>query len=196
MSIYHARKYICYHRSRKLNKCDGQAAYKAEIIEEKVLSTIKNLFNKIKATPEQKIIEQKFQKQLAECKTRKKQLEQQLEKQTQQLGILQAEIGKSLARNSVDAAEDLAEAIKLAKKAVEESTNDLSQITESLEQAKSGADNIPILYQRFLGWANEFDTASTEQKKMIICALCDRIEVSRDYEVKIVIDMDYEQFCE
>ena len=54
---------------------------------------------------------------------------------------------------------------------------------------------MPILYQRFLGWANEFDTASNEQKKMIICGLCDRIEVSRDYEVRIVVDMDYGQFC-
>ncbi len=30
---------------------------------------------------------------------------------------------------------------------------------------------------------------------MIICGLCDRIEVSRDYEVRIVVDMDYGQFC-
>lgn len=42
---------------------------------------------------------------------------------------------------------------------------------------------------------NILDDAPAEQKKMIICSLCDRIEVSRDYEVKIVIDMDYEQFC-
>ena len=78
---------------------------------------------------------------------------------------------------------------------MEETTNNLAQITDSLQQAKSGADNVPVLYQRFLGWANEFDDAPIEQKKMIICSLCDRIEVSRDYEVKIVIDMDYEQFC-
>ena len=196
VSVYHARKYVCYHRSRKLNECDGQAAYRADIIEEKVISTIKELFDKIKTTPEQKILEHKFQKQLAECKTKKKQLEQQLEKQAQQLGILQAEIGKSLSGNSVYSAEDLAEAIKIAKKAVEETTTNLAQITESLQQAKRGADNVPILYQHFLGWANEFDDAPIEQKKMIICSLCDRIEVSRDYEVKIVIDMDYEQFCE
>ena len=195
VSVYHARKYVCYHRSRKLNECDGQAAYRADIVEEKVISTIKELFDKIKTTPEQKILEHKFQKQLTECKTKKKQLEQQLEKQAQQLGILQAEIGKSLSGNSVYSAEDLAEAIKIAKKAVEETTNNLAQITESLEQAKNGADNVPVLYQRFLGWANEFDDAPIEQKKMIICSLCDRIEVSRDYEVKIVIDMDYEQFC-
>ena len=95
---------------------------------------LKKLFNKIKTTSEQKITEHKFKKQLAEYKTKKKQFEQQLEKQTKQLEIL-------------------------------------------------------------LGWENEFDDAPVEQKKMIICSLCDRIEVSRDYEVKIMIDMDYEQFC-
>ena len=105
-----------YHRSRRPNEYYGQAAYRADIVEEKVISTIKEFFDKIKTTPEQKIPEHKFQKQLAECKTKKKQLEQQLEKQAQQLGILQAEIGKSLSRNSVYFAEDLAEAIKIAKK--------------------------------------------------------------------------------
>lgn len=40
-----------------------------------------------------------------------------------------------------------------------------------------------------------FDTFSTEQKKIIICELCDRIEVSWDYEVRIVVGMDYGQFC-
>lgn len=64
-----------------------------------------------------------------------------------------------------------------------------------LEEAKNGADNVPILYRRFLWWANEFDTDSNEHKKMIICGLCDRIEVRRDYEVRIVVDMDYGQFC-
>lgn len=70
-----------------------------------------------------------------------------------------------------------------------------TKITSQLEEAKNGTDNVPILYQRFLGLANAFDTASNEQKKMIICGLCDRIEVSRDYEVRIVVDMDYGQFC-
>ena len=71
----------------------------------------------------------------------------------------------------------------------------LNSCKDSIIAAKCVYSVLGILYQRFLGWANEFDTASTEQKKMIICALCNRIEVSRDYEVKIVIDMDYEQFC-
>ena len=188
-SIYYTKKYICYHRSRKLNECDGQAAYRADIVEEKVLSAIKSLFDKIKTTPEQEIFEHKFKNQAEDCKIKKRQLEQQLEKQTKQLETLQAEIG-----NSIYSSDDLAAAIKIAKKTVEETKAKLDDMTNKLEEAKNGADNVPILYQRFLGWANEFDTASNEQQKMIICSLCDRIEISRDYEVRIVVDMDYGQF--
>ncbi len=194
-SIYHTKKYTCYHRSRKLNDCDGQAAYRADIVEEKVLSAVKSLFDKIKTTPEQEILEHKFKNQAEDCKVKKRQLEQQLEKQTKQLETLQAEIGNSLIGNSVYSSDDLAAAIKIAKKSVEDTKAKLDEVTSKLEEAKNGADNVPILYQRFLGWANEFDTASNEQKKMIICGLCDRIEVSRDYEVRIVVDMDYGQFC-
>ena len=195
ISVYYARKYICYHRSRKLNECDSQAVYKADIVEEKVLSAIKSLFDKIKTTPEQEILEHKFKNQAEDCKIKKRQFEQQLEKQSKQLETLQVEIGNSLIGNSVYSPDDLAAAIKIAKKTVEETKAKLVDMTNKLEEAKSGADNVPILYQRFLGWANEFDTVSNEQKKMIICSLCDRIEISRDYEVRIVVDMDYGQFC-
>ncbi len=143
----------------------------------------------------QEILEHKFKNQAEDCKIKKRQLEQQLEKQTKQLETLQSEIGNSLTGNSVYSADDLATAIKIAKKSVEETKIKLGEMVNKLEEAKNGADNVPILYQRFLGWANEFDTASNEQKKMIICGLCDMIEVSRDYEVRIVVDMDYGQFC-
>ena len=68
-------------------------------------------------------------------------------------------------------------------------------MTGKLEEAKNGADKVPILCQQFLGRANEFDTAYNEQKKMIICELCDRIKVNWDYEARIVVDMGYGQFC-
>lgn len=122
-------------------------------------------------------------------------LYQQFEKQTKQLEILQAEIGKSLTGNSVYTSDDLAAAIKSAKKSAKDTKAKLDETNLQLEEMKNGTDNMSIPYQRFLGWANEFDYASNEQKKMIICALCDRIEISRDYNVKIVVDMDYGQFC-
>ena len=46
----------------------------------------------------------------------------------------------------------------------------------------------------FRNWAKEFDNATNEQKKIIACQLLQEIGVSRDYELDIVFNINYEQF--
>jgi hypothetical protein len=53
---------------------------------------------------------------------------------------------------------------------------------------------LDVYYEQFCGWAEEFENASPEQRKMIICQLVRDIRVSRGYELDIVLDMNYEQF--
>ena len=52
------------------------------------------------------------------------------------------------------------------------------------------------VYERLTGWANEFEFATIERKKMIIYQLTSRIEISRGYKVNIVLNIDYKRFCE
>ena len=47
---------------------------------------------------------------------------------------------------------------------------------------------------QFRGWAEVFDNASMEQRKMIVCQLVKEINVSRGYKMDIVLDLNYEQF--
>ena len=42
--------------------------------------------------------------------------------------------------------------------------------------------------------ASQYESASLEKKKMVVNALVNRIEVSRDYKVKINFNFDFEQF--
>jgi hypothetical protein len=51
------------------------------------------------------------------------------------------------------------------------------------------------MYGRFLGWANEFDNATLEQKKMIVGFLIKKVSIGRGYSVHIEFNMDYQQFC-
>ena len=50
-------------------------------------------------------------------------------------------------------------------------------------------------YNQFKSWAEEFDTATLEQKKMIACHLFKRIEIGRDYKITVELNMTYRQFC-
>ncbi|MCD8068243.1 MAG: hypothetical protein LUE87_05050 [Lachnospiraceae bacterium] len=50
-------------------------------------------------------------------------------------------------------------------------------------------------YRRFKSWAEEFDTADLEQKKMISCQLFDRIELGKNYAITLHMNVTYKQFC-
>ena len=49
-------------------------------------------------------------------------------------------------------------------------------------------------YDTFKSWASEFATANHERKKMIICKLIDRIEIGKDYDIRVKMNINYEQF--
>lgn len=50
-------------------------------------------------------------------------------------------------------------------------------------------------YRRFKSWAEEFDTADLDQKKMIACQLFDKIELGKDYNIIMHMNVTYQQFC-
>jgi len=52
---------------------------------------------------------------------------------------------------------------------------------------------LDFYYEQYRSWAEEFEDASLEQRKMIICQLVREINVSRGYELDIVLDMNYAQ---
>ena len=51
-------------------------------------------------------------------------------------------------------------------------------------------------YDDFRGWAEEFDAAPLEMKRMILSHLIDRVEVGRKYQVIVKFNMKYRQFLE
>ncbi|MEA4994294.1 MAG: hypothetical protein VB060_10785 [Oscillibacter sp.] len=49
-------------------------------------------------------------------------------------------------------------------------------------------------YDDIISWADMYDTASLEAKKMIVNCLIKRIDVYRDYKLHIDFNIDFEQF--
>ena len=47
---------------------------------------------------------------------------------------------------------------------------------------------------QLLTWAEKYDAASFEAKHLIIAALVDRVEVNKNYEVKVFFKVSAEQF--
>ena len=51
-----------------------------------------------------------------------------------------------------------------------------------------------VRLDELISWAELYDEASFEKKKMIVNCLIKRVEVSRGYKLKVEFNIDFEQF--
>jgi len=61
-------RYTCYHRTRKLNDCDGQSVYLAKRVDEAVLDVVRQYLHRIKTTPKDKALELKYENEVSKKK--------------------------------------------------------------------------------------------------------------------------------
>ncbi len=188
-------KYSCYHKSRKLCECDGQTTYQAVQVDEIVSQIIRKIFAGMSGTPEAEQLEEIFKRQVTANQTEQKRLSLKLKKDKEQLEKLQQEIGKALMGDSFYSSEDLASAIQGLKSRIAEADSELQKLKAEETQKRQRMEMITPEYLRFKSWADEFDHASLEEKKMISCQMFRRIEVGRGYQVSVEMNMTYQQFC-
>ena len=107
---------------------------------------------------------------------------------------LASEIANALIGESKFTEEALSLAIDTAKAKIE---NNVSLIEEKRYQLNHKEDDIRKLdyyFQQFVSWADEFDNASAERKRMILCTLFKEITIGRGYKIELLMDNSYEQF--
>lgn len=188
-------KYCCYHKSRKLCQCNGQTTYRADVVDEKISQVIQKLFEGIQGAPEEERLQKTLKRQLQSNRAMQKKLRMEQRKQQEQLSRLQLEIGKVLVGDSVYSEEDLSQAIRTLKERLANGNEKLSSLEQEEMERQENTDKIIPAYQQFQSWAEGFEQASLEQKKMIACQLFKRIEVGRGYTIDIEMNMTYQQFC-
>lgn len=188
------RLYICYHRSRKLNDCDGQSVYQAEKIESIVLEKIETYFSKINNKPKDEALKTKYENHI--CSERKKirELKSGIKKLEEQKSKLTEEIGKALIGDSVFTPEMLKSSIENVEQQLEETNREFSERENEVKNVEELLSKIDFYYEQLIKWSKGFDKQTTEEKKMIICQLFKRITVKKGYEIDIELNEVYEQF--
>ncbi|MBP3857014.1 MAG: recombinase family protein [Ruminiclostridium sp.] len=189
-------KYLCYHKSRGLCKCDGQSTYVAERVDKAVCEVIHQMFESIKGAPSEEILQKRLKREMSSNKAKQTKINMELKRNTNQLEKLQDEIAATLTGDSVYSAEQLSSAIKTVEERISTQKFQLEQLQNEAKSKKTSIEKIRPMFDQFVSWAQEFDNSTIEQKKMIIAQLVTRIELNRDYELNIELNMDYKDFCD
>jgi len=187
-------RYSCYHRTRKLNDCDGQSVYSAKRIEEMVTMVVVRYLERIKQTPRDKALEIRYQKEISIYKDVRREISDKRDKLKRRLEELTAEVGKSLTGESVFPTEVLAMSINTTQTEIKEAEKFLEENENAMDIQKSMIDKIDFYYDQFVSWAYEFENAPLQQKKMIICQLIKSIKVKKGYNIEIEFNASYRQF--
>ncbi len=189
-------KYVCYHRSRGLNDCDGASTYKADKIDGVILKLMKEIFARVSGCPDEEKIQAAYKKKMTANHHLQRKLEQELEKYKRQLEVLRSEISKSLAGESIFEKEDLTMSLHKLKADITEHEDKLSRLRDEDRQKKEIADSVVPAYKQFKTWAEEFEGACHNAKKMIACQLFSRVEVYKGYRISVKLNLTYKQFLE
>ena len=189
-------RYICYHRSRGLNNCDGATTYLAHKIDQAVMAAMRKIFASISGCPQEEKIEAAYRNKVAENFKLRQKLNHELQRDQAQLESLQLEIGKALIGESVYAKEDLSTAITTLKKRISTTQEKLGFLKQEEAEKKAINDSVVPMYKQFKTWAEEFDSAPLEMKKMIASQLFSRIEIGKGYEIHMELATTFKTFCD
>ena len=187
-------RYICSGRAMKRNDCDGQSAYVADKIDTQVLEFTEECFKKIKMTVKEVAIESRLKAEMAEMRKQIKSLERDSVAQKSKLKDLTEEIADALIGNSKFTPEILSMAIEKCKQKIVDDNNEIQELKLRMENQEDEMGKIDYYYNQFVSWADEFDKASLERKRMIVNSLFSEVAVAKDYEITILMNATYQQF--
>ena len=187
-------RYICYGKTRKQTECDGQTGYTLHILDDVVDTILKDIFAKMKGVSKSEVISAKYANELELRKARLIMLNADYGKADDNLTLLKSEVVKSIRGESSFSTEMLSELIA-------EAEGECARLREQCDDAKREVKDTENLlrqlsdnFDELISWAELYEEATLEKKKMVVNALINRIEVSRDYKVKIDFNFDFEQF--
>jgi len=195
-SIYEVRKhrYICCNRSRHRGVCDGQTGYLASRIDGAVDMVVREYLDRIKTTAKSVALEKRYHDEIAEMKSQQQETEKEHRKLSERLLQLTVEISKSLTGESKYTPDMLSMAIENVKVELQRTEDMRAQLNYGLNNSQGAMKKLDHYYEQFRSWAEEFEDADLAERKMIICQLIREINVSKGYELDVVLDLNYEQF--
>lgn len=188
------QRYICTNKAMKRGECDGQSAYVAHRIDGAVLATLRDYLAKIKSTPKDIALEKRYKSEISEYKRKQNKIEKEIDRLKRQVVELSAEIGRSLLGESRFTPDILSTSIENTNNLLNKKEIELNDIKYKLTNQQNAMGKLDFYYSQFRTWADEFDSSTIEQKKMIACQLIKEVNVSKGYGVKIIFDINYEQY--
>ena len=187
-------RYICYGKTRKQTECDGQTGYTAHILDGIIDKIVRQIFERMKAIPKEEIVNARYREKMEERKSLLRTVKAEYTKAAAELDMLKSEVIKALRGESAFSKELLGSMVADAETKCLEVQRQFEEAQAAYDEGQAVMASLSTQYDDIISWADMYDAASLEAKKMIVNCLIKRVEVYRDYKLHIDFNIDFEQF--
>lgn len=189
-------RYTCYGKLRKQTECTGQTGYTMHILDEIIDKMVREIFSRLRGIPKEQLIISRYAKETAERKNHLQALQAERDKAEKDLLALKAEILAVIKGESAFPKDTLAEMIAAQEKKHTELVSLCEEASAELDKNAELMANVSQLYEELISYADLYDSASFESKKMIVSQLVRRIDVYRGYQIHVDFNFDLAQYLE
>lgn len=176
--------------------CDGQALYLAERVDAIVLQAVSKIFEQIRDTPYSRMAENRIRQESDLQKSKRASVEKKIKTAQHALERFEGEILKCLDGTSNFTEDMIAKQIRRYQQELDDAKAEYAELQNARLNEAAEIRKLRTYYDDFRGWAEEFDAAPLEMKRMILSHLIDRVEVGRKYQVTIKLNMEYQQLLD
>ena len=189
-------RYTCYGKLRKQTNCTGQTGYTMHILDEIIDKMVRQIFSRLRGIPKEQLIISRYAKETAERKNHLQALQAERDKAEKDLLALKAEILAVIKGESAFPKDTLAEMIAAQEKKHTELETLCEEASAELERNAELMANVSQLYEELISYADLYDSANFEAKKMIVSQLIRRVDVYRRYQIHVDFNFDLAQYLE
>ncbi len=187
-------RYVCYGKTRKITPCEGQSAYIQHKLDSMVEKLVKEIFDRIKGVPKSTIINSRYKEELTVRKANLKRTQSEYAKELEKLNKLKAEVVKSIQGESAFSQSMLAGLVEDSEIKCESLKAQCEKAESEVESSKSLIKDLNEQYDEIISWSSLYDSTSIEAKKMIVNSMIKRVDVYRNYELNVELNMNIRQF--
>lgn len=186
--------YKCYNRSQHKDLCDGPSTYRAEKVDGIIDELLHSIFERAKGISIKEIIDRQVQTSVAQYAAKLKQAKAEYAKASKEIGKWENLMLASIEGTCVFTPEQ----VKGRMDAVRENMSDLKErideIEEQMSDASSMSKDIQEHHNRLLKWADMFETASLDEKRVVASYIIKAVTLSRDYNIKVEFNITEAQY--
>ena len=189
-------RYTCYGKLRKQTECTGQTGYTVHILDEIIDKLVRQIFARMKGIPKEQLITKRYERELSERKSHLQTLQAQRNKAEKDLLSLKAEILACIKGERALPKEILAEMITTQEEKLKEAEALCESVSAELEKTTELMEEVAKQYEELISYADLYDHATFEAKKMIVNQLIRRVDVYRGYQISVSFNFNLSQYFE